>query len=127
MTVKKSCPCCSGKTLTQCCGRYLSPATLPAPTAEALMRSRYSAYVLRESAYLLATWHPKYRPKTLNLDPNMQWFNLKIKQCEMGLETDTEGLVFFVAKYKNNGKAERLEENSRFNKVDGRWFYMYKK
>src|SRR5687767_1109085 len=61
------CPC-GGPSLATCCGPYLDGTALP-PTAEALMRSRYTAYTLKNEPYLLATWHPSTRPATRIVDP----------------------------------------------------------
>ena len=93
------------------------------------MRSRYSAYTLFDSEYLLKTWHPQYRPASLVLDDkdkgtNQQWIGLKIKQTIQGKENDHSGQVHFIARYKINGKAHRFEENSYFEKIDGQWFYL---
>jgi SEC-C motif-containing protein len=88
------------------------------------MRSRYSAYVLRLEAYLNATWHPATRPATLELDasPRPQWLGLAIKShAPMDGHHAT---VEFVARYKLNGRAFKLHEVSRFEKREGRWFYV---
>ena len=95
-----------------------------APDAESLMRSRYSAFVLGLEAYLLATWHPDTRPAALELDaaPRPQWLGLAIKS-----HTPLDGnraTVEFVARYKLNGRAFKLHETSRFERVDGRWRYV---
>jgi len=86
------------------------------------MRSRYSAFVLNNAAYLLATWHPDTRPNELTLDET-NWIGLTIKHTREGLSGDSEGWVHFVARYKEGGKAYRLEENSHFEKLDERWYY----
>jgi SEC-C motif-containing protein len=76
-----ACPCGSGRVLDECCGRY--HAGEAAPDAEALMRSRYSAYVLGLEDYLRATWHPSTCPATLDLctPPLPQWRGLEVKAC----------------------------------------------
>ena len=103
------CPCGSGKSFDPCCGRHLAGEA--APTAEALMRSRYSAYGLLREDYLLATWHPSNRPRELGLARHEQ--------------TDADhAVVEFVARYKVNGRAQRLHEISRFVREDGRWLYV---
>lgn len=89
------------------------------------MRSRYCAYVFNNREYLLNTWHPDHRPTTLNLeDSNNQWIGLKIISTHLGKQQDNSGQVHFVARYKINGKAHKLEENSTFEKINGRWFYL---
>jgi SEC-C motif-containing protein len=117
-----ACPCGSGRTLAACCGRF--HAGEPAPDAASLMRSRYSAYVLGLEAYLLATWHPATRPAALELDavPRPQWLGLTLK-AHLPLDA-THATVEFVARYKLNGRAFRLHETSRFERVDGRWLYV---
>lgn len=88
------------------------------------MRSRYTAYVLGREAYLLATWHPSTRPAGLQLDaePRPRWIGLTVKRHE-ALDAD-HARVEFVARYKVNGRAFRLQENSRFVREGGRWFYV---
>ena len=118
-----ACPCGSGKPFAACCEPYLRGNAL-APSAEALMRSRYTAYTLMDEPYLLATWHPSSRPAALELtgDSQPQWIGLKVKSHKV--EDDTHASVDFVARYKVNGRAHRLEELSRFVKEEGRWFYL---
>jgi SEC-C motif-containing protein len=117
------CPCGSGKPCEHCCGRYLDGGE-PAPTAEALMRSRYSAYVRLREDYLLATWHPTTRPATLDLanEASTKWLGLDVRRHE---QPDADhAVVEFVARYKINGRAHRLQEVSRFVREDGRWLYL---
>ena len=116
------CPCGSGRALADCCGRY--HAGEPAPDAERLMRSRYSAYVLGLEDYLRATWHPDTCPASLELDatPRPQWLGLSLK-AHTPLD-ETHATVEFVARYKLNGRAFKLHETSRFEKRDGRWLYV---
>ncbi len=115
------CPCGSGRALDACCGPYLAGAALPAD-AEGLMRSRYSAYVLEDAAYVTATWHPLTRPASIDLDPPVKWLGLVVKRHEVTAEG--EALVEFVARYKIAGRAHRLHEISRFVREDGRWLYL---
>lgn len=117
------CPCGSGDDYSHCCELYIR-GECSAPTAEKLMRSRYSAYAKRVSDYLLTTWHPDTRPSRVRLDPDQRWIGLSIKSTEAGRETDESGRVEFVARFKVAGKGHRLRENSRFKKIDGRWYYV---
>ena len=89
------------------------------------MRSRYTAYTLNHEDYLLATWHESTRPAQLDLgnDP-VKWIGLKILDREQGQPGDNEGRIEFIARYKLNGKAHRLHENSRFVFEQGRWYYL---
>ena len=128
-----SCPC--GKldaarrplVYTHCCGQYLDDfAGMPAPDAESLMRSRYTAFVLKRADYLLATWHISRRPLTIEFDSGVNWLGLEVRQHRVLDETQAE--VEFVARQKSPGTAAvRLHERSRFVKgVDapGRWYYL---
>lgn len=117
------CPCSSNKKYTGCCGRYVNGVEA-APTAEALMRSRYTAYTLNREDYLLATWHHSTRPASLDLatEPRCKWLGLEIKRNEQP-EPD-RAVVEFVARYKVGGRAHRLHEVSRFVREAGRWFYV---
>lgn len=116
------CPCGSGTPYAQCCGPYHGGAA--APTAAALMRSRYAAFVLGNADYLRASWHASTRPEELALEAEVRWLGLDVRRCEQGGESDAEGTVEFVARYKVNGKAGRLHEVSRFMREDGRWYYV---
>ena len=87
------------------------------------MRSRYTAFARGDEDYLLQTWHPDTRPSRVRINPEQRWIGLSIKDMQAGREDDTEGEVEFVARFKVNGKGHRLHERSRFEKIDGRWFY----
>ncbi len=116
------CPCGSGISYPACCGRY--HGGIPAPTAEALMRSRYTAYAKQLADYLLATWHNSTRPATqyFNDEEKMRWLGLKIQRHE-AIGTDS-AIVEFTARYKIAGRAQRLHEISRFVREAGRWYYV---
>jgi len=86
------------------------------------MRSRYSAFVRENAAYLLATWHPSQRPSTLDFDPQAKWLGLQIKSYNPISDTTAE--VEFVARFRVAGQAVRLHERSRFIQEHGRWFYV---
>ena len=117
------CPCDSKRLFDHCCGAILNGRVI-AETAEALMRSRYTAYTLGHTNYLLETWCTENRPASLTMDESQKWLGLKIKSCEAGLPGDREGIVEFVARYKIDGRAHRLHEFSRFQKIDGAWIYV---
>ena len=119
---ERLCPCESGKFYSACCEPYHNG--LAAPTAEALMRSRYTAFVLSLDEYLLQTWHAKTRPVELNLaeDSATKWLGLQIKNTKKISEKSAS--VEFVARYKVAGKAERLHELSEFEWIAGRWYYL---
>jgi SEC-C motif-containing protein len=107
-----------------CCGRYLDHfETVPAPDAQSLMRSRYSAFVLERRAYLLATWHASTRPATLDFEPGVRWLGLEVRGHRL---TDADHAeVEFVARQRDaTGRAHRLHERSRFVREQGRWIYL---
>lgn len=118
--VDRVCPCGNGPFMT-CCGRYLQGGELP-ETAEALMRSRYSAYALKDEKYLRNSWYISTRPEgeilaSLN---GVKWTALDIASAK---SEGNEGIVDFTAHYKVQGRARNLHEVARFVKDDGRWFY----
>jgi SEC-C motif-containing protein len=133
-----ACPC-GGASLATCCGPYIAGAALP-PTAEALMRSRYTAYTQRNEDYLRATWHPSTRPLDAIVDPDesLRWLGLEIKsalrlrqrKAELPDHPDSD-TVEFVARFKLGGRAHRLHETSRFLREPDpehggtpRWYYL---
>jgi SEC-C motif-containing protein len=107
-------------TLEACCGQY--HAGQPAPDAESLMRSRYSAFVQGDVPYLLATWHSSQRPAELTLETGGKWLGLEIKQHHITSADSAE--VEFVARFRLGGKAVRQHERSRFVREESRWFYV---
>lgn len=119
------CPCNSGDILAECCGRFLAPATAAvAPTAEALMRSRFTAFALRDEKYLLYTWHSSTRPMTLELDSAQKWLRLEILDKHDGGPWDSQGTVTFAAHYSFEGQRGKRQELSRFVREDKQWFYV---
>jgi SEC-C motif-containing protein len=114
----------AGPSYAMCCGRYhAGPLHLQAPNAESLMRSRYSAFVLDDLAYLLATWHESTRPESIEANPpGLKWLGLEVRGAQL---IDVEhATVEFVARSKLGGRAHRLHEISRFVRYNGRWFYV---
>lgn len=116
------CPCGTGEVFGECCGPVLR-GERRAPTATALMRSRYTAFAVGDTDYLLASWHPDTRPAELDLDPDTQWLRLDIESSTGGTPFDTTGTVVFAAHHRSAGVRATLRETSDFEKVDGRWFY----
>ena len=114
-----ACPC-GGCSYASCCERWHRGEA--APSAELLMRSRYSAYALDLDVYLLATWHPKTRPALQDRQSQpARWLGLDVRSAQ---EHEDEAVVEFIARYRIAGRAHRLHEASRFLRVDGRWFYL---
>lgn len=124
------CPCGgkpAGARYAACCQPYIEGLDAAAPTAEHLMRSRYTAYALGKAAYVLATWHPNTRPAELTLPaadaPHAtRWLRLTVHHHSQ--LSSTEAQVTFTATYRENGRAHRLEECSRFVREDGKWLYI---
>ncbi|HEY8587663.1 MAG TPA: YchJ family metal-binding protein [Rhodanobacter sp.] len=119
------CPCGNSSGYAECCGP-LHDGTTSANSAEELMRSRYSAYVLKREDYLLASWHADTRPATLRLaaqQPAPTWLGLEVRHQQM-IDAD-HASVEFVARYRlGGGRAQRQHETSRFVREHGRWYYL---
>ena len=118
-----ACPCGAGKSYADCCGA-IHAGRADASTAEQLMRSRYSAFVMRDADYLLKSWHSTTRPATLDLDPKLRWTGLRILGSTGGSAFHTEGTVEFEAGYKESGRAGAMRENSTFVRESGKWVYL---
>ena len=119
-TVATGCPC-GGKSYATCCEPYHLGAL--AETAEQLMRSRYSAYVLGLWDYVYRTWDERTRPELTQLqqDRGSKWLGLEVKKHTPEGDKAT---VEFVARYKVDGRAQRLHEVSRFARQEGHWIYI---
>lgn len=116
------CPCDSGQPYATCCAPWHAGVNegVHAPTPEALMRSRYSAYVLGLIDYLLATWHPSTAPGELELT-SVKWLGLEVRHAQADGDA---GVVAFVARCREAGRAQRMHETSRFVRLNGRWYYL---
>lgn len=117
------CPCGRGEAYDECCGPLLA-GQRQAATAEALMRSRYTAFAVGDRDYLLRSWHPDTRPAALDLDPDIRWRFLEIVRTERGGPFDSDGVVEFAAHHRDPGGSRVLREVSRFERVDGAWRYL---
>ncbi|MER7759354.1 YchJ family metal-binding protein [Streptomyces sp. NPDC097619] len=117
------CPCGLPAPYEVCCGRFHSGGQ-QAPTAELLMRSRFSAFAVGDTAYLLRSWAAGTRPRSLDLDPEQRWVKLEVLGTGRGGLFDTEGSVEFRAHYREGGHAGSLHEDSRFVREDGAWVYV---
>lgn len=124
-TPPKTCPCDTGLPYARCCGPL--HAGTPAADAAALMRSRYSAYVLGDAGYLLDSWHASTRPETLSLDDapgrRTAWLGLKVESHTV-TGPDTAEVAFTARLRIGGGSAQRMHEHSRFVREDGHWFYL---
>ena len=115
------CPCGSTRPHPECCGLWHAGA--PAPDAQSLMRSRYTAYVLCNERYLLATWHPSTRPGSIPFNKNQKWLGLSVIDARTTGDDSAE--VEFIARSRvSNAAAVRQHERSRFVRESGKWFYV---
>jgi SEC-C motif-containing protein len=127
--VPRRCPCGLGASYAECCRplhRGRGSGRVTAPTAERLMRSRFSAFAVGDPAYLLTSWHPSTRPPALELDPGLTWRRLEILGTTAGGEDDDAGTVAFVAHFWDDTARRRGEqrEDSTFVRQDGQWYYV---
>lgn len=123
MANNEPCPCNSGRPHSSCCEPLISGKGM-AITAEALMRSRYTAYVVKNVDYLLRTWHPSTKPTHIDLGTIPEWYGLQIMRTEAGDEYDSNGTVEFKATSLSQGKILQLHEKSRFVKDHDQWLYV---
>ena len=120
------CPCGgvpAGSSLIECCGPALAGEVWP-ETAEALMRSRYTAFALCDDDHLFRTWHPRTRPVDSTADRTTQWLGLEIEDVTGGGPEDEEGTVTFTARFRDLMAQGRMHEKSRFVRRAGRWMYL---
>ena len=117
-----ACPCGLPAAYADCCGA-LHAGRARAATAEQLMRSRYSAFVVRDAGYLLRSWHSPARPPRVDFDPDVTWTGLEIVRTTGGSAFHTEGTVEFRARYRVGGAAGEQHEDSRFVREGGSWVY----
>jgi SEC-C motif domain protein len=123
-----ACPCGSGKYYLACCGPYIAGEQL-APTPEALMRSRYTAYTQAKIDYIAATMKGK---AALGFDQSMErsavtqqkWLGLQVLKAEISPQDENIGFVEFIASYHRDGKKRKLHERSEFHRENARWYYV---
>lgn len=119
--MNQPCPCGSNAEFMECCGRFIDLG-VATPDPEKLMRSRYTAYVLRNAAYLRKTWHPESCPVLSDLTlAQTTWIALEIHRSKSGFK---QGLVEFSAHFEADTGTQSLHEISRFRKIKNRWFYL---
>ena len=121
------CPCGSGQIYRECCQRFWATQQKP-NTAEQLMRSRYTAFVLQKAQYLVDTHHADFREANAlqalkKSFKNTQWLGLEVIGVEAGQATDDKGMVEFKAHFNSLGIQQVLHERSSFVKEQGQWFY----
>ena len=118
------CPCGTGAQFKDCCEPLLNGTAAP-ETAEALMRSRYTAFVVGDDAYLAASWHSTTRPVDASAPSGIDWRRLRIRHTTGGGVDDATGEVEFIAHFRNaDGTRDFLHERSRFIRENGRWVYV---
>lgn len=125
--MSEKCPCCSGMQYNLCCAPWLNGSAFPA-TAGKLMRSRYTAYVKQDAAYLVASWHPQCRHPQLQSAieesfPATRWLGLNVISEQSGSH-DNEAFVTFFARFADNQRTSAIHERSRFLREDQRWYYI---
>ncbi len=119
-----TCLCGSNIAYGECCQPFHTAQKIPT-TAEALMRSRYTAYALRDGAYLQATWDITKRPESIDFSrETINWLHLEITETKKGGIKDSKGQVTFKAFYSQDNEEYVMNEISRFTKQGGRWFYL---
>ncbi|MGP4002417.1 YchJ family protein [Streptomyces sp. 8N706] len=118
-----ACPCGLSAAYGDCCGRLHAGQT-SAPTAESLMRSRFSAFAVQDETYLLRTWHPGTRPRRIDFDAGLRWLGLEILDTTGGSAFHTTGTVTFRARWTHGGRPGELHERSRFVRHEGAWVYV---
>lgn len=117
------CPCGAGQAYDDCCGRFHRGEASP-PTADALMRSRYSAFAVGNVGYLWETWHPRTRPVQVILPEGGRWTGLDVLSRSGGGVFDTDGTVEFEAHYEIAGQIGIERQNSKFVRENRRWLYV---
>lgn len=117
-----ACPCGSGEKFGTCCGPLVEDG-VPARTAEELMRSRYTAFVLDRTDHLWRTWHPRTRPATVE-SPDVEWTGLTVIEVVAGTEGDDDGVVEFEARFTGPAGPSVMRERSLFERRGGRWTYL---
>lgn len=122
MVKRTACPCGLDAAYADCCGS-IHDGRRQATTAEQLMRSRYSAFAVRDAQYLLRSWYSATRPRELHLEDDIEWTGLEILNTTAGTPFHTEGTVEFRADYIANGQPSDQSENSHFVRENGNWVY----
>jgi SEC-C motif-containing protein len=122
------CPCGTKKSLNECCLPFIQGTSSPT-TAEQLMRSRYTAHTLLAIDYLWATWSPEQRLRSSKADilawaESCDWLGLQILATQQGGAGDNEGIVEFIALFRQQGQMHQHHEVSQFKKVLGKWLYV---
>ncbi|WP_342744792.1 YchJ family protein [Paramicrobacterium agarici] len=123
MSEAERCPCGSGDVFGECCARIVRGTAL-APTAEQLMRSRYTAFALGDVGHLMRTWHASTRPREIDLDSSIRWWRLEIVETTGGGPFDRRGTVHFIAHYRTADARARQEERSSFVRDGRAWYYL---
>jgi SEC-C motif-containing protein len=126
--MSKLCPCGGLDAKKQplayaaCCAQYIDKE-LVAPDADALMRSRYSAFTLDKAGYLLSTWHTSQRPANLEFESGVKWLGLQVQNHKV-IDAQHAEVTFVARQRDRTGRAIRLHERSRFVCENGRWYYV---
>lgn len=124
----ESCPCGSGRSYDECCRPYIDGAR-PAPTAEALMRARYTAHVKTAVDFVYNTTHPGQRGKVdreqvIAWSKKSEWLGLEIHAVNEGGPEDPRAVVEFTARYREKGKPVLHREIAEFTRENGQWYFV---
>jgi SEC-C motif-containing protein len=117
-----TCPCGRTRAYDDCCGA-IHAGRCAAATAEDLMRSRYTAFVMGDARWLASSWDPATAPDRIRLDPDQRWTGLEVLLTRAGGMLDQTGVVEFRAHRERSGRPGIVQERSRFTRHDGRWAY----
>jgi SEC-C motif-containing protein len=123
VSLKKECPCKSSRLFKSCCSPILADHAL-AVTPEMLMRSRYTAFVVEDSEFLLRSWDNSTRPRSISFENNIVWVSLNIDDALQPLPGDSKGNVTFSAFFIQNDNFVEMKEKSNFIRKRGLWFYL---
>jgi SEC-C motif domain protein len=121
--MNRPCPCGAGETYDECCGRF-HRGQASAPTADALMRARFTAFAVGDADYLRETWHPRTRPAHVTFPEDGHWTRLDVLGRSGGGVFDSDGTVEFEAHFELGGQLGIERQNSMFVREGGRWFYV---
>lgn len=125
ITDNDPCPCGRDSTYSACCGLiHRAGKAGVGTTAEQLMRARYSAYVLHDGEFLLASWHGDTRPESVGFTDQQQWQGLTVVSTEGGGGLETDGTVEFRARFQRGSDHFELHELSSFVRDGGTWYYL---
>lgn len=123
IAINDSCPCCSGENFGLCCKMIIDDISLATSPIQ-IMRSRFTAYVIRNENHLLRSWYIQTRPETISFPHDSIWLDLRILNHSVDTATNEKGTVSYIARFIEDGKLISLTENSNFILSNGKWYYV---